>query len=624
LVDSTADGSDTGSGSDDESSSSSSSRSSSDEENAIIRVGDGYQCTDIPFPAIEMAMASRKEIADDDNDARAGQVVWDPTRIAAPELQSYLTALRHSESDANDVREEEEHMTHVDPWPRDALGPKPQAEEHDKDPCAGVKRGLIPSEHPNVKPLAAHPVRIDIGLHHLAENNYDVSLAGTGLYGLIKREKDTAAAHDANLMAEAIKTYGKDLAAVCRATNEAAEAKAVGLGGKYERVTVAHVTEFYYSKWRHTNACEQWRRSAQYRQIKEQSERRDISDCRNRVYMSRLVGSDKSQNGRKKHRASHRKNGDRTQERSSVHSDSDEESESESERKREKRESQAAARQIKSEQEEQKRKRRESQAAARKAELEATRALQQSLRASPPDIHTTGTVDPRVDGNLPNEWMCNRAEILHRPTAGELGTWARESLGEYWGVRWRAWERETLTVLQHFCARLSLAQHGDKFDLVLRLTRFDMGGGSSALLQTDDLVGIPNTATGQVSMIGDTGGLLQSAKHMPLPDVQVLRSWTLESQREFWLWRWREWERKTFVECQAACAACQPPLWATEEAHESQTAGRALRARLCVHEFAPEILGARDFAAFYELEGQYLEVQFDDGLCESRPSGQLL
>jgi hypothetical protein len=36
-----------------------------------------------------------------------------------------------------------------------------------------------------------------------------------------------------------------------------------------------------------------------------------------------------------------------------------------------------------------------------------------------------------------------------------------------------------------------------------------------------------------------------------------------------------------------------------------------------MYEFAPDSLGARDFAGFYELEGQYLEIRFDDGACES-------
>ena len=78
-----------------------------------------------------------------------------------------------------------------------------------------------------------------------------------------------------------------------------------------------------------------------------------------------------------------------------------------------------------------------------------------------------------------------------------------------------------------------------------------MGGGTTILLQLDDLTGLlhqttadelwalkqmPSTAAGEVNMTGDAGGLLESAKQLPLPTVEVLRTWTSESQRGFWLW----------------------------------------------------------------------------------------
>jgi hypothetical protein len=264
--------------------SSDSSSSSDDEEiqfeNAVIRVGEEYQCTGIlPFSGLQMPPQS-----DCVADGRAGHVVWDPTRIAAPELRSYLAKLRNS--DTKDAGEEE---YLIDPWPRE-LGPKAQVEEQDKDPCGILKRGVIPSEHPSIKPLPAYPLRMDSGLHHLAECNYDVEQAGLGLKGLIKssREMDSEKADNLNLIIEGIKTYGKDFAKVCSAINDVGEAEAVRLGSRYDPVTVAHITEFYYAKWRHTSDCEQWRRSAQYRQSKQQVHRR------NGISASRLVSGKES------------------------------------------------------------------------------------------------------------------------------------------------------------------------------------------------------------------------------------------------------------------------------------------------------------------------------------------
>ena len=76
---------------------------------------------------------------------------------------------------------------------------------------------------------------------------------------------------------------------------------------------------------------------------------------------------------------------------------------------------------------------------------------------------------------------------------------------------------------------------------------------------------------------------------------------------------------ETRTDVKAACAACLPPLWAVKQGGPNQRAvrERPVRARLCMYEFAPESLGARDFASFYELKGQYLEVRFDDGSCAS-------
>ena len=577
---------------DDESSDSSisgESDSSDDEnrfENAVIRVGKEYQCSDIQ----SVSAVTVPSNSDCVTDSRAGTVVWSPTRISASELERYLTMLRDLETRSA----ADEYM--IDPWPREAFGKKPWVQERDRDPCASLKRGEIPSDHPSVKPESGYPLRMDTGLHHLAECNYDIEQAGLGLQDVF--QKDHAEVDYAMLMIEAIKTHGKDFAKVCSAVNEVVATDAVRLGKRPDPVTVAHVTEFYYSKWRHTNACEEWRRSAQYRQSKQEVHGQQNSRQDNHAATSRLLSSKRRKSDNAVHASS---NGE-------SDGESDGESASEREREQERRRSRASV------------------AAARKLELEAQQALRQSLR-QPPDICTTGTVDPRVNGELPAAWTCNRAEISRRPSAQELGTWVPEALEAYWAARWRAWDREKLRVLQRACGRLSLAATGDKFDLVLRLTRFDMGGGGPALLLLDDLTGplhqtvadelwargqMPSITAGDVNMIGDAGGLLVAAKQLPLPTAAVLRSWTLESQREFWLWRWREWVKRSMAECQAACAACTPALWAV-----AKPARRSIRARLCLHEFAPEFLGARDLAGFYELESQYLEVQFDDDSCES-------
>ena len=163
-----------------------SSDSSSDEhddlefQHAAIRFGPEFQCTDIrPFQAVGMPSE-----VDCPADSRADQVVWDPTKILAPKLQSYLTMLRNL--DAKDV--EDEYM--IDPWPREAAGPKPLAPVHDMDPCANLKRGLIPCDHPSIKPSPRHgdPLKMDTGLRHLAECDYDIERALLGLNGVIEKE----------------------------------------------------------------------------------------------------------------------------------------------------------------------------------------------------------------------------------------------------------------------------------------------------------------------------------------------------------------------------------------------------------------------------------------------------
>ena len=255
-------------------------------ENAVIRIGQEYQCTEIQTSSAEMPSKS-----DCTADCRAGQVVWDPTRISTFELQRYLTMLRSS--DSQDTTDE----YFVDPWPHEACGPKPQVQDHDNDPCNGLNRGEIPSDHPIVKPISAYPLRIDSALRHLAKCNYDTEQAGLGLQDLI--QKENAEVDYATAIIEAIKTYGKDFAKVCSAINEATDR----LGSRREPVTVAHVTEFYYSKWRHTDSCKEWRHSAQYRQSKQQvhgreSLNRQISTS---TSTSRLVSSN-SQNNRRQRR----------------------------------------------------------------------------------------------------------------------------------------------------------------------------------------------------------------------------------------------------------------------------------------------------------------------------------
>jgi hypothetical protein len=194
--------------------------------NAYIREGDDFQCVVPgigecqPLPPIAVAPVQ---------DARVGSVEWDPTKVAGEDLHDYLAVLQKGA----DVTE-------------DAMDEDKDADEEDEE---------------------KEPIPTDIGLRHLHSCSYNVATARRGLERLVEEmevDELVLTPADARRFADAIKEYGKDFRRVCRAMNKEGKAE-VG----YRKVTVAQLTVFFYSQWKHTTAYRQWRRSVQQIQARE-------------------------------------------------------------------------------------------------------------------------------------------------------------------------------------------------------------------------------------------------------------------------------------------------------------------------------------------------------------------
>ena len=273
-----------------------------------------------------------------------------------------------------------------------------------------------------------------------------------------------------------------------------------------------------------------------------------------------------------------------------------------------------------------------------------------SIRNTAPEMYQGGSVDPMVQAQLPKYWLagwlhiCRKVskaawptdneirtavgwpssfEIRPLPTTAELRTWTPEALSEFWQKRFSQWMNinNKQSRLQNACGLYSLSAIGAKFDMSYRLVRFEFAGRAAGLLDLGDLVEpllsrtrderwfaarMPTIdVTGDVNVLDDATGALSAAVGLEdLPGIEARQTWTLDSQRAFWTWRvsvYRDFDADALRQLCRGLA-----LFSGGELRERC-------ARVCKLECGgTAALGARDLAAFYELVGKYIEVEFDD------------
>eukprot|EP01047_Picozoa_sp_COSAG01_P016172 COSAG01_NODE_822_length_13306_cov_4.866132_13_plen_1123_part_00 len=97
----------------------------------------------------------------------------------------------------------------------------------------------------------------------------------------------------------------------------------------------------------------------------------------------------------------------------------------------------------------------------------------------------------------------------------------------------------------------------------------------------------PTVTNGTINMLRDGTKKLRPLK--TLPSEQVLRTWTIESQHEFWLQRRRFWDKDKLQGCQRACKAKR--LWAGGDKQD-------IVIRLTLSEFHAASLQPQDHADF--------------------------
>lgn len=291
-------GRDPGSSSDDSDSSEDENQGGGLYANKVTRVGPEYQCK-IPDGRARSGPGRLEVDSAQTLAARVGTVVFDPRRVKPKPLAAYMAALKRPSDPADQgapgLAAEDAYRRSLlmdcaglfrgnraavvagssidepefvaEPWPME-LGPKPEVS--DTDPCAsihGVARGKVPLGAPDIVSEPVKAVPLDVGLAHLHACGYDVSKAKKqlGLEGLAAAKAPQVGPDKRTLrFQDAIRMHGKDFAKACTVLN-AQRVK----GRQSDPVSVADLTVFYYSEFKHSSAYRQWKRSTQYLRSKE-------------------------------------------------------------------------------------------------------------------------------------------------------------------------------------------------------------------------------------------------------------------------------------------------------------------------------------------------------------------
>ena len=352
--------------------------------------------------------------------------------------------------------------------------------------------------------------------------------------------------------------------------------------------------------------------------------------------------------------------------------DSEEEREIEAEKERKRKEREAWKKLTSEEQAAFKAAEKEKAKAERKAQLEALHERMQTLRKSPPETETSGSVDPLVDGKLPKAmtdgWaatsmsLCSKpgikkgVEKVPFPTAEEIGQWSREAICVFWEVRFKFWEARKLMECQKACVSRSLSNVGETFDIRLRSVMFELGGGARLLeLEelADDLRSSEKKARRAEQKRKEAEALeakkavqreknIQAGLKAKAIDASLMKGVPETSAGEIDMTDPTNGELKgevltaiplpspmalrgCTVESQHKFWAWRWEFWGKKKMKDVQTACkkaaiwgggdlRDIRARLCKVEYDPSVLTATEWLVFHTLTGKWIELDFgEDG-----------